>query len=118
AVLELDEFAGLHVIEAIDAGDTVADGKHLADFGDFRLLAEILDLVFQDRGNFRGADIHHRASFIAIRIELSLVLSEASTMRLPSLTLRPPMIEGSILTSSWTCLPALWAIACFSASRW
>src|SRR5690606_39916579 len=38
AVLELDEFAGLHVIEAIDAGDTVADGKHLADFGDFRLL--------------------------------------------------------------------------------
>src|SRR5690606_22065542 len=44
AVLELDEFAGLDVIEAIDAGDAVADGKHLADFGDFRLLAEILDL--------------------------------------------------------------------------
>ncbi len=58
AVLELDHLAGLHVVEAIDAGDAVADRQDLADFGDFGGLAEILDLLFQDRGNFRGADIH------------------------------------------------------------
>jgi len=58
AALELDHFAGLHVVEAVDAGDAVADGEHLADFGDFGLLAEILDLVLEDCGNFRGADIH------------------------------------------------------------
>ena len=44
AVLELDHLAGLHVVEAVDAGDAVADRQHLADFGDFGLLAEILDL--------------------------------------------------------------------------
>ena len=58
AALELDHLAGLHVVEAVDAGDAVADRQHLADFGDFRLLAEILDLLFEDGGDFRGADIH------------------------------------------------------------
>ena len=77
AVLELDHLAGLHVVEAVDAGDAVADRQHLADFGDFRLLAEILDLVLQDRGDFCGADIHQPASFIACLIALSLVRSEA-----------------------------------------
>ena len=76
AVLELDHFAGLDVVEAVDAGDAVADGQHLADFGDLGLLAEILDLVLEDRGNFRGADVHQPASFIACLIELSLVRSE------------------------------------------
>src|SRR5262249_18500855 len=46
AVLKLDHLAGLHVVEAIDAGDAVADRQHLADLGDFGLLAEILDLLF------------------------------------------------------------------------
>ncbi len=76
AVLELDHLAGLHVVEAVDAGDAVADRQHLADFGDLGLLAEILDLVFQDRGDFCGADIHQPASFIACLIALSLVRSE------------------------------------------
>ena len=58
AALELDHFAGLHVVEAVDAGDAVADRQHLADFGNFGLLAEILDLIPEDCGNFRGADIH------------------------------------------------------------
>ena len=65
AARELDHFAGLHIVEAIDAGDTVADGEHLADFGDFGFLAEILDLLLQDRGNFCGADVHQPASFMA-----------------------------------------------------
>ena len=105
AVLELDHLAGLHVVEAVDARDAVADRQHLADLGDFGLLAEILDLLLEDRGDFSGADIHQRASFIACLIALSLVRSEVSTMRLPSLTTSPPMIEGSTLTSTSTSLP-------------
>src|SRR3954465_137145 len=105
AVLEFDHLAGLDIVEAVDAGDAVADGQHLSDFGNLGLLAEILDLVLQDRGNLRGADIHQLASFIACLIELSLVRSELSTMRLPSLTPRPPIIEASTLTLSATSLP-------------
>src|SRR3546814_3109073 len=36
---ELDHFAGLHVVEAVDAGHAVADRQHLADLGDIRLVA-------------------------------------------------------------------------------
>ena len=81
---ELDHLAGLDVVEAVDAGDAVADGQHLADFGDLGLLAEILDLVFEDRGDFRGADFHQPTSFMASLSELSLVLSEVSIMREPT----------------------------------
>src|SRR4051794_18330730 len=117
AVLELDHFTGLDVVEAVDAGNAVADGQHLSDFGNFSLLAEILDLVLQDRGNFRGADVHQPASFIACLIELSLVRSELSTMRLPSLTTRPPMMEGSTFTLSATSLPVTDFSAVLRASR-
>src|SRR5229473_468193 len=117
AVLELDHFAGLDVVEAVDAGNAVADGQHLSDFGNLSLLAEILDLVLEDRGNFRGADVHQPASFIACLIELSLVRSELSTMRLPSLTTRPPMIEGSIFTLSATSFPVTDFSAVLRASR-
>src|SRR5439155_17117504 len=117
AVLEFDHFTGLDVVEAVDAGDTVTDGQHLSDFGNLSLLAEILDLVLEDRGNFRGADVHQPASFIACLIELSLVRSELSTMRLPSLTTRPPMMEGSTFTLSATSLPVTDFSAVFSASR-
>src|SRR5207245_1088116 len=116
-VLELDHFTGLDVIQTIDAGDTVTDGQHLSDFGDFSLLAEILDLVLEDRGNFRGADVHQPASFIACLIELSLVRSELSTMRLPSLTTRPPIIAGSTFTLSATSLPVTDFSAVFRDSR-
>ena len=77
AVLELDHFAGLHIVEAVGAGDAVANREYLADLGDFGLLAEILDLLFQNGGNFCGADIHQRASFIAILIAFNLVRSDA-----------------------------------------
>src|ERR1700691_3597112 len=116
AALELDHLAGLHVIEAIDAGDAVADRQHLADFGDFGLLAEILDLLFENRGDFRSADIHYRASFMACLIALSLVRSELSTMRLPSLTTSPPMMAGSTLISRSTSLPLTALSAARSAS--
>src|SRR5262245_31827422 len=117
-VFELDHLAGLHIVEAINAGDTVADRQHLSDFGYFGFLAEILDLLFENGGNFCGADIHQRASFIAILIELSFVRSELSTMRLPTLTTRPPMMPGSISTSrSISLLPVTDFRALFSASR-
>jgi hypothetical protein len=32
---ELDHLTGLDVVEAVDAGDAVADGENLTDFGDF-----------------------------------------------------------------------------------
>ena len=94
AVLELDHLAGLDLVEAVGAGDAVADAQHLADLGDFRLGAEIGDLALQNRRNFSGADVHQPTSFMARRIALSLVRSEPSTMREPSRTMSPPMIDG------------------------
>src|SRR5579862_758393 len=117
AVLELDHLAGLHIVEAVGARDAVADGEHLTDFRDFGFLAEVLDLVLEDGGNFCGANVHQRASFIAILIALSLVRSDVSTMRLPTLTISPPMIAGSILTSKSISLPPVADLsALFSAS--
>src|ERR1700691_585682 len=83
AALELDHLAGLHVVEAVDAGDAVADRQHLADLGHFGLLGEILDLLFEDGGYFRRADIHYRSSFSACLIDSSLARSDVSTMPLP-----------------------------------
>ena len=62
---EFDHLTGLNVVEAIDAGHAVANRQHLADLGDIRLVAEILDLVFQNGGDFRGADVHHPTPFMA-----------------------------------------------------
>jgi len=59
-------------VQTVDAGNAVTDGQHLSDFGDFSLLAEILDLVLEDRGKFPRARMSIRpASFIAVldRIE-------------------------------------------------
>uniref|UniRef100_A0A0N4Z8Y7 NAD-specific glutamate dehydrogenase n=1 Tax=Parastrongyloides trichosuri TaxID=131310 RepID=A0A0N4Z8Y7_PARTI len=55
---EFDHLAGLDFVEAIDTGNTVTDGQHLADFGNLGFLAEILDLVLEDRRDFRGFDVH------------------------------------------------------------
>src|SRR5215813_3238417 len=112
AVLELDHLAGLDIVEAVDAGDAVTDGEHLADLGDLRLLAEVLDLLFQDCRNFGWADVHQWASCIATLIALSLVRSELSTMREPSLTTRPPISEGS----TFTCICTSFLVAAASAS--
>src|SRR5262249_43329746 len=102
AVLELDHLAGLDIVEPVGARDAVADRQHLADFRDLGFLAEVLDLLLEDRGDFSGADVHQETSFIACLIELILVRSELSTMRLPSFTTSPPMIEGSTLTAICT----------------
>ena len=118
AVGELDHLAGLHLVEAIDAGDAVADRQHLADLGDLGFLAEILDLLLEDRGDLSGPDIHQPTSFMATLSELNLVRSEVSIMRLPTLTTRPPSREGSTRSSSMTSLPSAACSACFSAVTW
>src|SRR5690606_33944489 len=84
AAREFDELAGLHVVDAVDAGDAVTDRQHLADFGNLGLLAEILDLVLEDRRDFRGFDVHYPTSFMATLIAVSLVFSELSIIRLPT----------------------------------
>ena len=63
---KLDHFAGLDVLQAVDAGDAVADRQDAADFGDLGFGAEALDLLFQDGGNFSGADVHVRVTSSSI----------------------------------------------------
>jgi hypothetical protein len=58
AIAELDHFARLDIVEAVDARDAVADRQHSADLGDLRFGVEIRDLVADDAGDFSGADIH------------------------------------------------------------
>ena len=116
AVLEGDHLAGLHVVEAVDAGDAVADRKHLPDFGDFRLLAEILDLLPQDGGNFRGANIHQPTSLSWVLTVINLVRSDVSIMREPTFTTSPPSSAGLTRVSSVTSLPSFAFSAAFSAA--
>ncbi len=75
---EFDHFASLNIVQTVNAGDTVADGQNLTDFGDLSLLAEVLDLLFQDSGSFRGADVHQPTSFSASLREESLVRRDVS----------------------------------------
>jgi hypothetical protein len=58
AVLELDHFAGLDLVETEDARNAVTDRENLTHFGHFSRSAEILDLLLEDRGDLSGADIH------------------------------------------------------------
>ena len=97
---ELDHLARLDVVETVDAGDAVTHGKNLADLGYFGVAAEVLDLLLEDCGNFRGADIHQPTSFNAILSASSFVLSDVSIMREPSLTTRPPINDGSTSSST------------------
>src|SRR3546814_5979664 len=55
---ELDHLAGLALVEPVDAGDAVADAEDPPDLGDLGLLAEIADLLLEDRGDFRRLDFH------------------------------------------------------------
>ena len=112
---ELDHFTGLDIVQTIDAGNTVTDGKHLADFRDFCLFAKVFNLIFKNCGNFRGADIHQPTSFSAsLRVE-SLVRSDVSIWREPTLTIRPPRIVESTLTFTVTSLPVTLLSAAFNS---
>src|SRR5690606_34319264 len=76
---ELDHLAGLNLVQAVDAGDAVADRQHLADVGNVRLDAEAGDLGLEDGRNLGGADVHGAYALLRANfIWSSLVLSEAS----------------------------------------
>ena len=64
---KLDHLTGLHLIEAVDTGDTVTDRENPSDLGDFGLGVEIGNLFLQNRGDFCGTDIHHPIPFMARR---------------------------------------------------
>ena len=102
---EFHHLTGLHFVEAIDAGDAVAHRQDLADLGHVGLGAKVLDLLLQDSGDFRGADFHYPTPFMASWRRCSLDFSELSTMRLPTLTIMPPIRAGSTLTSRETLPP-------------
>ena len=117
AAVELDHFTGLDVVEAVDAGDAVANRQHGADFGYLRIGIEIRDLIADDAGNFSGADIHIQP-FIASASLLSLVRMDASIIWLPILTTIPPRISWSIRVSIATSRPARARSFCLRAASW
>ena len=104
---ELDHLAGLDVVEPVHAGDAVADREHPAHLRDLGLLAEVLDLLLQDRGDFSGLDRHYPTSFMMFCRLASLARIEVSIMREPTLTTRPPIRLSSTVTSILTSLPTL-----------
>ncbi len=107
--------AGLDVIQAIDARDAIANRQHATDLGNLGGLAEIADLFFEDGSDFSGANVHQRTSFNAILSCDNLVLREVSIMRLPTLTVSPPIRDGSILVLRVTSLPSAWLMATLRA---
>ncbi len=58
AGLELEEFAGHGLGEAVDAGDAVADFHHAANLGDLQVGPELLDFLADDGRDFISADLH------------------------------------------------------------
>ena len=54
AVLELEHLQRHAVLEAVDAGDAVADLEHGADLGEVGLDVELLDPLLEDRGDLFG----------------------------------------------------------------
>src|SRR5690606_35982989 len=105
AIRELDHLTGLHGVEAVDARDAVADRKHLPDFRDLGLFAEVFDLLLEDCGDLSGPDVHQPTSFMRILSELSFVRSDESIIRLPIFTTSPPRSLGSTFRCTLTSLP-------------
>src|SRR4030095_11213771 len=102
---ELDHLAGLHLVQAVDAGDAVAHRQHGSDLGDISLVAEILDLLLENAGDFGGADFHYPTPFIASCSFCSFVFTDPSIMRLPTRTISPPSRLGSTFISIETLTP-------------
>ena len=102
---EFDHLAGLHVVQAVDAGNPVADRQHAANFGHFGILAEVLDLLLQDRRDLSSLDSHYPTSFIAFCSAASFARTEVSIIVEPSLTTRPPIRLSSTVVFSFTSLP-------------
>ncbi len=61
---EFDHFAGLDIVQTVDAGDAVADRQHAAHVGDIGFDAEVGDLRLEDGRDFSGADVHDGLSVL------------------------------------------------------
>src|SRR5262249_51489087 len=61
-IREFDELTGLHLVQAIDAGDTVARGQDHARLADLEALLVISDLLADDVADLRRADLHALSS--------------------------------------------------------
>ena len=94
---KFDGLARLDAVEAPHAGDAVAHREHLADFRDFGLRAKIGDLAFEDFRDFRRADLHHAAPFMAASSARRRPRTEASTIREPMRTTNPPISDASVV---------------------
>ena len=103
---KVDQLAGLDLVEAVDAGDAVADREDATDLGHLGLGAEIRDLLLEDGGDFGRTDVHQRTPLIDNSRFCSLVFKEASIMREPIRTTSPPISAGSTLALSCTGRPA------------
>ena len=55
---ELDELAGHHAVEAVDAGDAITHRDHRSDLGHVDGGLEPFDLTADDVRNFGGFDLH------------------------------------------------------------
>ncbi len=124
---------GLDVVQAVDAGDAVTDGQHLADVRDGGFFAEIGDLRLEDGRNLGGADVHGclgLSAFLSLRrlIRLgalqgefqgsSFERSEASNRREPTRTLMPPRMDGSTRVEISGVLPTAVATAAATPLSW
>lgn len=47
-IREFDYFICLNIVQIINVGDIVIDGKYMVNFGNFGFLIKVFDLVFQD----------------------------------------------------------------------
>ena len=85
---------------------TPPDGEDAADLGHLGLGTEVRDLLLENGGDFRRADVHQRTPLIESSRFCSLVFKDASIMREPTLTTTPPRSAGSTLAESCTGRPA------------
>src|SRR5690606_16670555 len=102
---EFHHLAGLDVVQTVDTGDTVTHREDATDFGHFDLLAEVLDLLLEDRRDLSCLDTHYPTSFMLCWRAASFDLIEVSIIFEPTLTIRPPMRFSSTATFSFTVLP-------------
>ena len=70
---ELDHLARLNVVEAVDASDAVPNRQDRTNLGNLGFFAEIRDLVLENGGDFRWANIHD------LRLPFGLVLTTRRT---------------------------------------
>ena len=88
AVRELEHLAGHGALDAVDAGDAVADRHDGADFGHVDVHGVVADLVADDFGNLFGLDLHADPSVSLLAGPASETArrrrTRASSTRIPS----------------------------------